>query len=124
MTDLTPLPTDPIFTDEDAAEQWLAEARWPDGVRCPNCSSDRVNRDSARRLPYRCLKCRRFFSVTTGTALHSSNLDYRRLVIAFNLLTLPEFGYSLDDLHLDMDTSRKAAWNIAHRVSEIWSENQ
>ena len=29
--------------DEAAAEAWFVQRRWPDGVRCPDCGSDRVS---------------------------------------------------------------------------------
>ncbi len=49
--------------------------RWPEGVVCPNCgSAEVVERKQRRRLRmWRCV-CGRDFTVTTGTALHSSKL--------------------------------------------------
>ena len=31
-----------MFPDNEAAEQWFIDTRWPDGPRCPHCDSDRV----------------------------------------------------------------------------------
>ena len=112
-----------IFTDEDEAEDWLISARWPDGVRCAHCHSLRVNRVDHHKMPYRCLDCRSFFSVTTGTVLHSTNLDHRQLVVAFHLLALTEQAHNLDLLHQDLATTRRAAWFIAHRIREVWTEH-
>ena len=30
--------TDPIFTDKDAAREYLEGSRWADGVCCPHCN--------------------------------------------------------------------------------------
>ena len=30
------------FSTEDACKSYLASRRWPDGVRCPRCGSDKV----------------------------------------------------------------------------------
>ena len=36
---------DPIFTDEDAAREYLEDILWPDGPHCPRCGSfDRIAR--------------------------------------------------------------------------------
>lgn len=50
--------------------------RWPEGVVCPSCgSAEVVERKQHRRLRmWRCV-CGRDFTVTTGTALHSSKLE-------------------------------------------------
>ena len=31
-----------LFPDDATAEQWFTTQRWPDGVRCPYCGSDKV----------------------------------------------------------------------------------
>ena len=62
-------------TDDTDAEERLVCLRWPNGVRCVNCgSAEVVEGQRHRRLRmWRC-GCGKDFSVTTGTALHSSKL--------------------------------------------------
>ena len=40
--------TAPIFHDEDKARAHIEASRWPDGVTCPHCGSDRVRRMAGR----------------------------------------------------------------------------
>ena len=109
-----------LFTDEEEAEKWLVEARWPDGVRCALCDSERVKRVPDHRMPFRCLDCHRYFSVTTNTAMHSTNLDYRQLVIAFTLMAVAEEGSDTGRLTQDLNTSYRTAWLIANKIREVW----
>ena len=110
-----------IFVDEGAAEQWLVESRWPDGVFCPRCYCTEIRRVEGREMPFRCHCCRRHFSVTTGTPLHSCNLNYRQIALAFHLMAA---GADLDELNRLLGVSKKAAWNLAWKVSESWSEGE
>ena len=56
-----------LFPDDDAAEKWIAETRWPDGIACVKCGSCNVQTKTTHpRMPYRCRDCRKFFSPKTG----------------------------------------------------------
>ena len=48
-----------MFPDDDTAEAWFINRRWPDGVRCPHCGCDNIQ-DGARHRSqrYRCRGCR------------------------------------------------------------------
>ena len=47
-----------LFPDDDAAERWFAEARWPEGVWCPHCGSVNVQTGAKHKSqPYRCRDC-------------------------------------------------------------------
>lgn len=57
--------------DDEGAERFIADLRWPDGVRCPKCDSRNVA--ARKRCPnrrwqqWRCRDCRRDFTAITGT---------------------------------------------------------
>ena len=77
-----------MFPDDAAAERWLIEQRWPDGICCHYCGSVRVQTGCAHKtMPFRCRDCRKRFSVRTGTVMQSSKLSYRTWVIAMYLVT-------------------------------------
>ena len=53
----------------------MAALRWPGGVVCPRCDCAEVSRITRRASEgWRCRGCRRYFTVTSGTALHASKL--------------------------------------------------
>ena len=108
-----------MFPDNATAEAWFAESRWPDGVQCPACGSDNVQVGTASTTqPYRCRerKCRRRFSVKTGTVMQSSNLDYQTWAIAVYLCLTDLKGVSSMKLHRDLKITQKSAWHLAHRL--------
>ena len=48
-----------MFPDDKTAEQWFISERWPDGIRCPYCESDRVNEKAKHpTMPFRCNACK------------------------------------------------------------------
>ena len=64
------------FDNDTAAREALEALRWPDGPRCPRCSSGgsevfRIGgeKQSHREGLFQCKPCRRQFSVTVGTVL-------------------------------------------------------
>ena len=54
------------FEDEAVCRDFLASLRWPNGVVCIACGSDKVGFLRTRSL-WRCRVCRKEFSVKKGT---------------------------------------------------------
>lgn len=112
-----------MFPDDEAAERWFAEIRWPDGVACPRCGSLSVQRGCKHRtMPYRCRDCARKFSVRTGTVMQSSKLGYQTWALAIYLLNTSLKGVSSLKLARDLKISQKSAWFLAHRIRETWDD--
>ena len=115
------------FDTEAKAEAWFVEQRWPDGPVCPyeDCESTRITTVTNRRpQPYRCRACRKFFSVKTGTMMHSSNIELSKWAIAFYLHATSLKGVSSMKLHRDLGIGQKAAWYMGHRVRGMWGKEE
>ena len=111
-----------MFPDDEAAERWFVEARWPDGPWCPHCGSVNVQSGARHKSqPYRCRGCRKRFSVKTGTAMHDSKLGLQVWAIATYLMTTGIKGTSSMKLHRDLGVTQKTAWHLAHRLRETWA---
>ena len=109
------------FPDDNMAEAWFVEQRWPDGVRCVFCGSDNVAvRASRRPQPYRCRSCRRDFSVKTNSLMHASKLGCRVWALAIYLMSTSLKGVSQLELHRDLGVTQKTAWYLAHRIRAAW----
>ena len=111
------------FRDEESVERWFVENRWPDGIRCPKCGSDRISERPTRKpQPWRCRNrsCRRFFSVKVDTPMHSSNLTLRQWLVAIYLEACAPKGMSgyliADFLGIDQGT----ALFLLHRIRETF----
>ncbi len=108
------------FHDDAAAEKWVIETRWPDGLRCARCDGDRVSTSKHPTMPFYCSDCRKRFSAKTGSVMEGSNLGYRKWAIAIYILTTNIKGTSSMKLHRDLGITQKTAWFMAHRIRENW----
>lgn len=71
---------------------------------------------------YRCLDCRKRFSVHAGTVMQKSKIGYQVWAIATYLPTTGIKGTSSITLHRDLGIAQKSAWHLAHRIRETWAE--
>ena len=114
-----------LFPTDDVAEQWFIAQRWPEGVRCARCDSDRVKRNGGHpRMPFHCKDCRKFFSTKTGSLMESSKIGYRKWAIAIYLMSTGLKGTFSMKLHRDIGVTQKTAWHMAHRIREAWAEDR
>ena len=114
-----------MFPDDKTAKDWFVQTRWPDGIRCAHCGSDRINEKAKHpKMSYHCRDCRKFFSPRTGTALRSSKLGFKVIVLAMYLMTTGIKGTSSMKLHRDLRTTQRTAWHLAHRLRETWDRSQ
>ena len=110
-----------MFPDDETAETWFVETRWPDGLRCAHCDGENVGeRGKHPRMPYHCGDCRKFFSAKTNSIMHSSKVGYQKWAIAIYLMTTSLKGVSSMKLHRDIGVTQKTAWHMAHRIREAW----
>ena len=110
------------FGDKAQAEDWFIKRRWPDGVRCVRCGGSSVTERPASQQRFWCKDCRRSFSAKTGTLMEGSNLSYSQWAIAFFLYSTNLKGVSSMKLHRDLGITQKAAWHMAHRIRQSWSD--
>ena len=115
-----------LFPDENSAERWFVETRWPSGVACPRCGSLNIQRRPTRKpQPFRCREreCLKDFSVKTGTPMQGSNLGLQIWALGFYLMTTGIKGTSSMKLHRDLRITQKTAWFLAHRIRETWDRD-
>lgn len=109
------------FSNEEEAEDWFIQRRWPNGVNCVRCDSDKVTERKGKQQRFWCKPCRRSFSVKTGTLMESSNLGFSKWALAFFLYSTNLKGVSSMKLHRDLGITQKAAWHMAHRIRASWN---
>ena len=113
-----------MFPNDEAAEKWFIEQRWPEGVTCPCCQSKNVQvRKTRKPQPYRCRDCRKDFSTKTGTLMEGSKLGFQVWITAIYLLSTNLKGISSMKLHRELEVTQKTAWYLAQRIRETWSDN-
>lgn len=122
-----------FLTDEAAAQQALADLRWPNGdVSCPLCEGGkkvyevayvRKDKETGAVIPsvrkqWKCGACRKKFSVTTGSIFEGAHIPVGKWIYAIFLMCSSKKGVSANQLSRELDISYKSAWFMCHRVRE------
>ena len=109
------------FRSEDACHAYLERLRWPDGVRCPRCDSDKISRIKKRRQ-FDCDECRYQFSVRVGTIFHDSHLPLWKWFLATYLVCESKKGISSNQLKRMLGVAYQTAWYLTHRIRAAMKE--
>ena len=103
------------FHSEERCAEYLEGLRWPKGVRCPRCDSDKISR-ILKRAQFDCDSCRYQFSVKAGTIFHDSHLPLRKWFAAVYLMCEARKGVSANQLKRTLKVAYKTAWYLCHRI--------
>lgn len=110
-----------MFPDEDACYQWLEAARWNGKPVCPHCGGmDNIVRDPRPRH-YRHKDCRKRFTVTTGTCMHSTKRPLQDWLYAIYSVLTGRKGVSAMQLSKELGVQYRTAWHMLHRIREACS---
>ena len=116
------LPKLMVDFDTDAeCRETLEGLRWPKGVRCVKCDSDRITRIKTRKQ-YACSDCKHRFSVTTGTLFNDTHLALPKWFMAVLLMVEAKKGMSARQLQRTLGVAKKTAWYLCHRIREAMAE--
>ena len=105
--------------DEPAALAFLERARWPNGPACPRCGTEAKNRfpdASGRRW---CSRCRRRYSVRTGTILARGHAPLRAWAVGAVLTANGPFTVRSGALSQIGGVSPGAASTVADGIRSI-----
>ena len=116
------------FANEDQAIEHLIQQRWPDGIRCVKCDSDRISRITSsgktgkiRRL-LECMACGNQFTATSGTLFHDSHLPLQKWFMAMALMCEAKKGISALQISRHIGVTHKTAWYLCHRIRKAMEE--
>jgi transposase-like protein len=119
------------FADEGRAHDFLVQMRWPEGVRCAHCQSDKIGKLSISPLPlkdgqeekdrkyrrvWNCKKCKQQFTAKVGTIFEDSALPLSKWLPAVWLVVNAKNGISSHELARHLNITQKSAWHMGHRI--------
>ena len=113
-----------MFPDDEVAEEWFIEQRWPNGIRCAFCEGKNVQESAHPEMRFWCTDCRRHYSAKTNTVMHRSRLGLQKWAIAIYQMTVNIKVVSSMKLCRDLGVTQKTAWHLAHRIREAWDDVQ
>jgi len=123
---------DRLRTEADAY-LFVEELRWGDGEPvCPHCDgigatyirpSNGVSRKTrtgamSERRVWRCLSCRKQFSVLTGTIFHGTKVPIRIWVLLIFEMCANKNGIAAREVERKYGVCPRTAWHIMHRIRE------
>ncbi len=112
--------TNPAFTDEDKAREFLEASRWPDGPVCPFCGQlDTVAKLGGKSMGpgwYYCSDCRDKFTVRVGTLYERSHIPLHKWLLATHLVFASKKGMSALQLSHMLGITYKSTWFMCHRI--------
>lgn len=103
------------FSDQRICLELVAKSKWPNGPACPRCSSKRLS-SLEKRLTWKCLDCKKQFSVKVGTILEDSAVPLDKWLTAMWLLSNCKNGISSHELADALGVMQRTAWFMLHRI--------
>ena len=113
-----------MFPDDETAERWFTQTRWPDGPSCPYCGSVNFQfpiKHKSMTHPMPRERVREEVQRSFGDSNAGVELGYQVWAIAFYLLTTNLKGVSSMKLSRDLEITQKSAWHLAQRIRQGFS---
>jgi transposase-like protein len=120
------------FKSDDQCLEHLSTMRWPDGVRCVTCGTDKVQQYTSptkkqpTRKIYQCQEptCKEQFTATSGTIFHDTHLPLTKWFMALALMVDAKKGLSAKQLQRHLGVSYQTAWHLAHRIRKAMEDTE
>ena len=114
-----------MFPDEDACREWLEKVRWNGNPVCPHCGGvENFTKPASKKYTYWHKDCRKFFTVMTGTCMHSTKLPLQDWVYAIYSVMTARKGVSAMQLSKELGCQYRTAWHLLHRIREACSNGE
>ena len=82
------------FPTEEAVIKHFIKVRYPEGVRCNHCGSDKVYQKIKRLKFFDCNECNNTFSIFKDTIFEKTTTDLRKWMYALHLFLNAKKGIS------------------------------
>ena len=103
------------FSDPKTCVEAVASVRWPDGPFCPRCLRKRLS-FLQTRLMWKCLDCKKQFSVKVGTIFEDSPVGLDKWLTAMWMLANCKNGISSYEIGRGLSVTQKTAWFMLQRI--------
>jgi transposase-like protein len=110
------------FPDENACRQFFESIIWRNGRLCPHCDCTKsypLSGKSSRPGLYECKACKRQFTVTTRTPMHSTKLPLWKWLLCMYLMVNSSKGVSSVFMGKWVGVAQKTAWKMGHGIRTL-----
>ena len=105
--------------DESSCRKFFEKLIWPNGRLCPHCNytrSYRLKGITSRAGLYECANCKRQFTVTTKTPMHSTKLPLWKWLLAIYYILNSSKGISSVFLSRLIGVKQSTGWKMGHAI--------
>src|ERR1700724_1898488 len=104
------------YSDPLVCVKEVASVKWPKGEPvCPRCGNKRHS-FLKTRLMWKCLECRKQYSVKVGTIFEDSPIGLDKWLCAMWMLANCKNGVSSYEVARALEVTQKTAWFMLHRI--------
>jgi len=110
------------FPDESTCRNFFETIIWRNGRRCPHCDCETsyfISGPSSRPGLYECGTCKRQFTVTTRTPMHSTKLPLWKWLLCMYFMVNSSKGVSSVFMAKWLGVAQRTAWKMDHAVREL-----
>jgi transposase-like protein len=98
----------------------VRDMRWPDGVKCPHCGAEEINKrgfhnEQAHRQRYECQACSRQFDDLTGTIFEGHHQPLRAWVLCLYFMGL---NLSNQQIAAELDLDKDVVQDMTTQLRE------
>ena len=111
------------FKDEETCREHFTAIRFRNGEYCPHCGHKEIYTFSNGKR-YRCAKCKKDFTIITGTVFGETKLPLRKWFIAIYLLSTSSKGISSVQVAKHVGVTQKTGWFMDHRIRKAMKQNK
>jgi len=105
------------FSNPENAHTYFVAIRWPNGVHCPQCNSDKVTWLANAKV-WKCKTAhpKQKFSAKVGTVFEDSPIGLEKWLPAMWMAANCKNGISSYELHRALGVTQKTAWFMLQRI--------
>lgn len=103
------------FSDPAICVEFMAALRWNDGPVCPLCDRKRLS-FLQTRLMWKCLDCKKQFSVKVGTIFEDSPIGLDKWLCGMWMIANDKNGVSSYEVGKALGITQRSAWFLLHRI--------
>ena len=104
-----------FFSNPQKAFAAAVALRWPNGVTCPRCESEKHSFISTRNIWF-CKGCKKQFTVKVGSIFEDSPLGMDKWMFAAWLISNCKNGVSSCEIARHLGITQKSAWFMLQRL--------
>lgn len=113
-----------FFATPANCREYVVARRWPNGVTCPTCGSEKV-KFSEKHNRWQCAAhhAKRQFTLKTGTIFEDSPLTMDKWLLVTWMLGNCKNGVSSYEIHRNIGVTQKTAWFMLQRIRKIMQDD-